>query len=276
MPDRTKSHNRLNTKCNLINPRLTSGGFLWYNSIYPNMKISVLIIAHNEEKYIAKCIESILHQSRKADEIVLVAHNTQDRTIEIAERYPFVRVIPYTGPIGQPYARIKGFSEVSGDYVACIDGDAYADKNWLNRIITPLYKNADISIVGGRLVMHNNWLWKLAMLRQFIWRRKITKDPLSQFASGGNFACRLEDYKKVGGLEPIIELKEKLNLYYWAEDVYISHALQSIGKLYIALNAVVHTSMDPAQSSLESQVELIPKWNHDNQAIIDYFKNKEA
>ncbi len=239
------------------------------------MKISVLIIAHNEQKYIAKCIESVLRQSRKADEIVLVAHNTEDRTIEIAQRYPFVRIIPYNGPNGQPYARIKGFNEVSGDYIACIDGDAYAHKDWIKNLITPLYKNSDISIVGGRLIMDRNWFWRIAMIYQFFMRRKFLKSPLSQFASGGNWACRLEDYKKVGGIEPIIELKEKLGLNFWAEDFYISQALRQIGKLHIVLNAVVYTNMNRSQSTIESNMELIPKWQHDNQAILDFFKNKE-
>jgi len=239
------------------------------------MKISVLIIAHNEEKYIAKCIESILHQSRKADEIVLIAHNSTDKTVDIATKYPFVRGVEYNGPAGQPYARMKGFEEVSGDYICSIDGDAYANKHWINRIVTPLYKNADISIVGGRVSMNNNWLLKLGMLIQFVWRRKLIKDPLAQFASGANWACRLEDYKKVGGLEPVLKLIPDLELYFPAEDFYISQALRTIGKLHIVLNAVVNTNFSPEQSSLKAQMELIPKWAHDNQAILDYFKNKK-
>jgi glycosyltransferase involved in cell wall biosynthesis len=240
------------------------------------MKISVLIIAHNEEKYIAKCIESILHQTRKADEIVLIAHNSTDQTVEIAKRYPFVRIVEYTGPAGQPYARIKGFNEVNGDYVCCIDGDAYAEKHWLNRMVNILYRNADVSIVAGRLVMDANIFWRISMLWQFFVRRKYLKDPLAQFASGANFACRLEDYRKVGGVDPIIDLKEELNLNFWAEDYYLSQALQTICKIHFALNAVVYTNMSPEQSSVEANMELIPKWNHDNRAILEYFKNKEA
>lgn len=237
------------------------------------MKISVLIIAHNEEKYIRKCLESVLNQNKKPDEIVLVAHNCRDKTVAIASSFPFVKVIEYNGEDGQPYARIKGFSEVSGDIVACIDADAYANKDWLERITTPLYKDANITITGGRVVMTNNILWRLAMIRQFI-RRKFIKDPLSQFASGGNFAVRKTDYEKVGGIEPIIHLHNELGLYFWAEDVYISQALQQIGRLEIVWNAVVYTHMPKDKSSMESQMDLIPKWNHDNNKIIEYFKNK--
>ncbi len=238
------------------------------------MKVSVLIIAHNEQKYIAKCIESILNQSRKADEIVLVAHNTEDKTIEIAERYPFVRIVAYNGPAGQPYARIKGFEEVSGDYICCIDGDAFAHPEWIRQMVTPLYKNSEISIVGGRIVMDRNWFWRIAMLYQFIFKRKFLKFKLSQFASGASWACRRSDYIKVCGIEPIINLKEELGLNFWAEDFYISQALRQIGKLYINLKAVVYTNMNRTQSSIETNMELIPKWQHDNQAILDYFNNK--
>lgn len=239
------------------------------------MKISVLIIAHNEEKYIAKCLESVLQQNKKPDEIVLVAHNCTDKTMEIAAKFPFVKIVEFNGEEGQPYARIVGFSEVSGDVIACIDADAYADKHWLERLTDPLYKDAEISIVGGRIVMTNNFLWRISMIRQFI-RRKFIKDKLSQFASGANFAVRKSDYEKVGGIEPIIHLHNELGLYFWAEDYYISQALQQIGKLEIVWNAVVFTHMDPSQSSMESQMELIPKWNHDNTKILDYFKNKNS
>lgn len=51
------------------------------------MKTSILIIAHNEEAYIQDCIESVLVQSKKANEIILVAHNCTDKTIKKAKKY---------------------------------------------------------------------------------------------------------------------------------------------------------------------------------------------
>lgn len=235
------------------------------------MKISVLIVAHNEEEYIGKCLESILNQSQKPDEIILIAHNCTDKTIQISKNYPTIKTIEYNGPAGIPYARIKGFEIVNGDIICCIDGDAYAHKNWLKNIIKPLIKNNKITIVGGRLIMTNNILWRLEMIGQFI-RRKFLNDEISQFASGGNFACRKIDYEKVGGIKPIIELKDKLNLYFWAEDYYLSQALRQIGKFHIAWNALVYTKMSPEQEPIKIQPELIKKWNHDNNAILNYFK----
>lgn len=56
-------------------------------------RISVLVIAHNEEAHIAECIDSILSQSQKPDEIVLVVHNSTDWTLEIAQKYQDIRVV---------------------------------------------------------------------------------------------------------------------------------------------------------------------------------------
>lgn len=57
--------------------------------------ISILIIAHNEEKHIEKCLESIRQQSLVADEIILVAHNCTDKTVAIAKKYPEIQLHEY-------------------------------------------------------------------------------------------------------------------------------------------------------------------------------------
>jgi glycosyltransferase involved in cell wall biosynthesis len=51
------------------------------------IRTSILIIAHNEEIHIDECLASIVNQTKKADEIILIAHNCTDRTVEIASKY---------------------------------------------------------------------------------------------------------------------------------------------------------------------------------------------
>lgn len=116
------------------------------------MKITVLIIAHNEERHIGGCIESLLAQTKKADQIVLISHNSTDRTAEVARQYP-VRVVEHNGPKGPAYARIRGFEEVDGDIVLCIDGDAQAAKNWIEVMVRTLTKPGTV-MVGSWIQMH--------------------------------------------------------------------------------------------------------------------------
>jgi glycosyltransferase involved in cell wall biosynthesis len=56
------------------------------------MRTSILIIAHNEEAHIRECIESILNQSQKADEVVLIAHNCTDSTVNIVQEYQTIQL----------------------------------------------------------------------------------------------------------------------------------------------------------------------------------------
>jgi len=113
------------------------------------MKITVLIIAHNESKHIGSCIESLLKQTRKPDEIVLINHNSTDSTGDIGRAYP-ITVIDYEGPRGPVYARIKGFEVVQGDYILCIDGDSVAAKNWVEVMVELLTKDG--------MVMVGSWI----------------------------------------------------------------------------------------------------------------------
>ncbi len=232
------------------------------------MKISILVIAHNEETCIALCIESLLKQTQKPDEIVLIAHNCTDQTEEIARRFP-IRIVSLKGPEGIPYARIKGFEEVSGDIIACIDGDAWAKKSWLVNITRPLIRNPYVTLVTGYAILINNFFGRFSSFWQFVINRKLLNKKSHRFAWGSNFACRKVDYEAVGGIAPILQLKEKLNLHFWAEDVYLSLALLNIGVMYTAIDAKIYTTIP--KWKLNPKTAPIKEWYEDNKALFTYF-----
>jgi glycosyltransferase involved in cell wall biosynthesis len=109
-------------------------------------QISVLIIAHNEENHIEECINAILKQSVIPDEIILVLHNCTDATCEISMKYSgYIRIIEHNTPETGPHiARIRGFREAQGEIIACIDGDAIAEKYWLENITTPFREDSTV------------------------------------------------------------------------------------------------------------------------------------
>lgn len=104
------------------------------------MKISVVVIAHNEESWIERCLTSLTNQSLIPDEIILVAHNCTDKTIEITAQFPTVKIIPFSGPHGIVCARLESMKHVSGDIILCTDGDSWAAKNWVEVMSTTLIK----------------------------------------------------------------------------------------------------------------------------------------
>ncbi|MDB5254770.1 MAG: glycosyl transferase family 2 [Candidatus Nomurabacteria bacterium] len=237
------------------------------------MKISVLVIAHNEEGMIGQCLASLMNQTRAPDEIIVVCHNCTDDTVAIARTFSKVTLVEENGPEGVPYARIRGFEEVTGDIVACLDGDAYADKHWVENITRPLIDNADTTLVAGYVVLTNDLFARLTSFWQFVLLKKIFKLRVNYFAWGSSFACRKGDYERVGGMRPLIALRQTLPLHFWAEDFYISQALMQIGKMHVALNAKSYTTVPYSKINLATAP--IKEWMEDNKILLRYFKKNK-
>lgn len=228
--------------------------------------VSVLIIAHNEEKNIKKCIDSIISQSEKPDEIVLVAHNCSDNTIKIATEYKNIKIVEFNGPQGILFARIKGFNETSGDIIACIDGDSYASRDWLKKINKKFQENASISAVGGMVWFYNGILANLWSISFFFFDR-FFRPTYRFYFWGTNFACKKSDYDSILGLEPLVELKKTLKLNFWAEDLYLSLALSKKGSVVFCPPAYVWSDSKEIASENRSK-----KQNEDRFSLLRYFK----
>ncbi len=208
--------------------------------------ISVLVIAHNEEAYIEKCLQSLLVQTVTPKEILVVAHNCTDSTEAIIARYPQVTCISYQGPRGPIYARIEGFKQVSGEIIVCTDGDSYVKKNWVEEMSKPL-RNPRITGVGG-LVLSKNILVRRYVAPLFnFYIPQITKHFHARFKYfsfwGPSIALRKSDYERIGGLEPLLVLKESLGLSETPDDYYLAVMLGKIGKIVTLFNTAVYVVM---------------------------------
>lgn len=191
------------------------------------MKLSVLVIAHNEEARIARCIESLFSQSREPDEIVVICHNCTDKTADIAGRYP-VRVITFDGNRGPEYARLRGLTEVSGDIVCCIDGDAYAATNWVEVLCQTL--TTPSTILAGSWVRMQGTLW--AQLAPIRWYASCAKRgfPATDWLFGASFAYRKRDTDKLRfALTEGIRLSKQLRLPTTPDDYWIALFLSRDG-----------------------------------------------
>ncbi|MCX6730964.1 MAG: glycosyltransferase family 2 protein [Candidatus Roizmanbacteria bacterium] len=97
------------------------------------MKISLVIPAYNEEKYIAGCLDSIQTQKIQPDEVIVVNNNSTDKTLSIVEKYPFVRVVNETTQ-GMIAARNAGFNVAQHDLIARCDADTKLPPNSISRV----------------------------------------------------------------------------------------------------------------------------------------------
>jgi glycosyltransferase involved in cell wall biosynthesis len=111
------------------------------------MKVSIVVPAFNEERYIGRCLSSIVNQSVSPDEIIVVDNNSTDKTAEIAKSFN-VKVISQKLP-GTINARNLGFDSALYDVIARTDADSVLDKNCVAEIKKYFQKNKNIDAVLG-------------------------------------------------------------------------------------------------------------------------------
>lgn len=89
-------------------------------------KISVIIPVYNVEKYISKCLQSVILQTYTNLEIICINDGSTDNSLEImenfAEKDKRIKIISRSNK-GQSYARNLGLDTAAGDYVSFIDAD---------------------------------------------------------------------------------------------------------------------------------------------------------
>lgn len=136
-------------------------------------KVSVIIPVYNGEYFISKCVESILTQTYKNIEIIIVNDGSSDATKSICEEYKRNNsniVLINKKNEGPGIARKTGIKEAKGDYISFIDSDDYVDKLFYEKLVNSLEaNNVDIVECGYNLVNEkNNLISEHRMKEEFI------------------------------------------------------------------------------------------------------------
>ena len=126
--------------------------------------LSIIIPVYNVEKYIMKCVYSIIEQAKtlkveNAVEILIVNDGTPDDSINIITDYircyDFVKVITQENK-GLSAARNLGLNNAKGKYVWFFDSDDYLNENSLGLIVRNLDKDFDLYVIGKKSVDEEN------------------------------------------------------------------------------------------------------------------------
>lgn len=117
--------------------------------------ISVIVPIYNAEKYLAKCIESLIHQSHTALQIILVNDGSSDQCLAIAKEYAKTdtRIEVYSHPTnqGQSAARNLGLQHATGEFISFVDADDYVDNDFYAYMLHHI-GNLDCVQIGYRRV----------------------------------------------------------------------------------------------------------------------------
>ena len=199
-----------------------------------DFKISLIVPAYNEEKYIGACLDSATKNSNgKLFEIIVVNNASTDRTEEIVKKYKDIRVVQENNK-GVTRARQRGFIESSGNILAFIDADTKMPPGWIEQVIDEFEKDKNLVCLSGPYVFYDIPLWKSFLVKIFWILSMPIYWVIGYMALAGNSVIRKEILKKMNGFNTEIE--------FWGDDTDTARRAKVFGKVKFKLNFIMYAS----------------------------------
>lgn len=130
--------------------------------------LSVIVPVYNMEKYLTKCIDSILQQSYCDIEVILIDDGSTDSSGTICDKFAKVDnrvVVIHQINKGLPLSRYVGINIACGDYITFVDGDDWFEKGYLKELMH-VFDVCDIDISIGAFVESREDVNKIAIVNK--------------------------------------------------------------------------------------------------------------
>lgn len=138
------------------------------------MKISVIVPVYNAERYLEKCIMSVVNQAYENWELILVDDGSQDSSPAIIDRFAAMdcRIVAiHQENAGPGEARNHGIQAATGDYVVFLDSDDYIDQYYFKLLVPKAEKN-DVVFIDVQQVDTNGKLLREEKMSEYkIWSK---------------------------------------------------------------------------------------------------------
>lgn len=145
-------------------------------------KVTLIIPVYNSEKYISKCIDSILKQTYTDYEILIVNDGSKDNSekiiLEYQNKYPDKIIAINQSNKGVSRTRNESIQKANGKYIMFIDNDDYLDENYIETFVKEIEENdMDVVIGGYRRITETNKILKELKLQNKEWSKLMIPAP---------------------------------------------------------------------------------------------------
>ena len=124
------------------------------------IKVSVIVPVFNVESYINRCVNSLLNQTYKDIEIILVDDGSSDKSWEICEEYSKIdnriKVLRKTKNSGVSVARNDGLMCATGKYVTFVDSDDYVENKYIENLVQTLIDSGSDMAISSYYLDYGN------------------------------------------------------------------------------------------------------------------------
>lgn len=121
------------------------------------MSVSIVIPNYNGERYLQKCLDSIMIQSMQPDEIIIVDNDSHDNSMDIIRRYgDKIKTIIMDKNYGFSVAVNRGIKESKCDYVALLNNDTELQPQWLEKLVECISSDDKIFACCSKMLRYDN------------------------------------------------------------------------------------------------------------------------
>ncbi|WP_242053897.1 glycosyltransferase [Nostoc sp. FACHB-888] len=168
---------------------------------YP--KVSVVVCAYNAERTMDSCLASLKKLNYPNYEVIVVNDGSRDRTLEITQRYDYVRLINQENK-GLSVARNVGMAAATGEIVAYTDSDCMVDPDWLTYLVVK-FLSSDVAAVGGPNLSppEDSLVPACVAVSPGVPTHILLSDEVAEHIAGCNMAFRREILEEINGFNPI-------------------------------------------------------------------------
>lgn len=243
-------------------------------------KISIVVPVYNSEKYLTRCIDSILTQTFSDFELILINDGSKDKSGVICEDYASkdnrIKAI-HAENGGVSKARNLGISIAVGDYLMFCDSDDYVESNWCSSHYEYIAKGEKILPISGIRFVYNfgNHDYK-EVLKVFNQKKVSNKGKYFEtYKNGlsGSVCCKI--YERSIIVENSIFFKDNVNR---AEDLLFNLSYMKHIDSYITIPLITYNYVHSNENSLINtyRQDLYSVTAMVFNAWLDYFKNMEC
>ena len=199
------------------------------------MNISLIIPAHNEEKEIKHCLNSVFKNNDGLfSEIIVVDNASTDRTAEIAGEFKGVKLVKEERK-GTGFARQKGFESARGDILAFVDADTRMPAGWFGKAEKAFREDKKLACLSGPYLYYDLPLAEQLLIEFLTWF--VLLPGYFLFGTGiisGNFVIRRGVLEKMGGFDTTIK--------FYGDDTDIAQRARQFGKVKFSMKLRIPSS----------------------------------
>ena len=142
-----------------------------------NPLVSIIVPVYNVEQYIRRCIDSILNQSYKNIELIIVDDGSTDSSPQIIKEYIDKAIIVTQRNKGQAAARNTGLSHATGDFLCFVDSDDYLYQDAISVLMQRL-NDSNADLICGLADTSNKKGKKFSVIKKFSIKTLSKKDDI--------------------------------------------------------------------------------------------------